>query len=371
MNRVGVSRARQLRAAAVVLTASAIAASCGSSSGAKLHPLGPTVKPKPETSVTLLTYSAFTPPKGVFALFTRDTGIRVDVLQQGDGGSLINQAVLTRDHPQGDVLYGVDNTFLSVGLDSNVFAPTAFRSIDALAPAHRDLFAEVLKSVMPIDYGDVCLNYDIAWFSKHKLAPPASRQDLLLPKYKGLTVVENPATSSTGLAFLIATIGTQQDQGWKDYWRSLKANGVQVVDDWTTAYETEFTGGGGKGTRPIVVSYASSPPADVVFSEGKKTKPSIAAVTNDCFRQYEFAGVLKGAKHPTAAARLVEFMMSAPFQAALPLSNYVFPTRARTALPLIFRQFAAVPEHPLTIDYVVLGRHRSNWIRDWTSLMGG
>ena len=190
----------------------------------------------------------------------------------------------------------------------------------------------------------------------------------MYPKYRGLSVVENPSTSSPGLAFLAATIARHPGDAWKEYWKALKRNDVRVVADWTSAYETEFTGGGGSGTRPIVVSYASSPPADVVYSDGKKKRPTIAAVTKDCFRQYEFAGVLHNAKHPNAATQLVEFLASATFQADMPLNMFVYPTRANVPLPKVFTDFAAVVEHPITIDYREIDKQRTAWIRDWTTL---
>ena len=356
---------RTLAVAALVSTL----ASCSSNGG---DPSGrsSTSRP-PATEVTLLAHNAFVMPPGMAALFKKETGISVKILQDGDAGALLNKAILTRGKPQADVMFGVDNAFLSRAIDEKVFAPGAYRALDTIDAEHRDQFGNALRFVVPVDYGDVCINYDKAWFAQRKLAPPTNLDDLTDPKYSGLTVVQNPASSSPGLAFLIATRDRHPGASWKKYWQALQRNKVLVVQDWTVAFQTEFTAGGGDGTRPIMISYASSPPADVFYSQGAKTKPSIVAVEDGCVRQYEFVGVLAGSPHETEGRRLVEFMLSGEFQRELPLSNFVFPVRRDIALPKVFSDFALSPSHPITFDYIALGRDRAEWIREWTELVLG
>ena len=192
----------------------------------------------------------------------------------------------------------------------------------------------------PVDYGDVCVNYDIGWFDEHQLDPPADFDDLLDPDYADLLVVENPATSSPGLAFLLATIATYGD-GWRDYWTSLTANGVEVVDGWTEAYNERFSWTGG-GPRPLVVSYASSPPAEVIFADPPRTDAPTAVVSSTCFRQIEFAGVLDGTDSPDEARELVDFLASERFQRELPLTLFVYPADASVELPPEFVEFTTV-----------------------------
>ena len=353
-------------AVTVLLSTVASCSSNGGDSSGRSSTSQPTA-----TELTLLTHNAFVMPQGMAARFKTETGITVKILQDGDAGALLNKAILTRGKPQADVMFGVDNAFLSRAIDEKVFAPGAYRALDVVEAQHRDQFGDALRFVVPVDYGDVCINYDKAWFAKRNLAPPTNLDDLADPTYSGLTVVENPASSSPGLAFLIATRKQHPGADWKTYWQALQRNKVLVVQDWTVAFQTEFTAGGGDGTRPIMISYASSPPADVFYSEGAKTKPSIVAVDDGCVRQYEFVGVLAGSPHQTEARQLVEFMLSSEFQAELPLSNFVFPVRRDVALPKVFSDFALTPSRPLTFDYVALGRDRAQWIREWTELVLG
>ncbi len=212
----------------------------------------------------------------------------------------------------------------------------------------------------------MCVNYDKQWFDRHDLDPPKTLQDLTKPAYKSTLVVENPATSSPGLAFLLATIARSGEGGWQQYWRDLRANDVQVVSGWEQAYNGEFSAGEGNGDRPLVVSYASSPPAAVYFADPRPATSPIGTVLDTCFDQTEFAGVLRGAQHPRAARRLVDFLLSRRFQEDVPLQMFVFPVRDDAKLPPVFEKFAEVPSDPATLPPKTIGAHRDVWIDQWT-----
>jgi thiamine transport system substrate-binding protein len=332
---------------------------CGSSSGKAA------AAPK---TVVLLSHDSFAVSKSVLADFTKETGYKVKRLAPGDAAVAVNTAILRKRHPVADVLFGVDNTFLTRALDAGIFTSYKANGLGTV-PARYQLDASRHR-VTPIDNGDVCIVYDRAWFGKAgRPAPPSSITDLTKPAYKKLTVVENPATSSPGLAFQLATIKQQGGSGWKGYWQALRANGVRVDDDWTQAYETDFTAGGGNGDRPIVVSYATDPAADVVFANGKKTTPSIGVVSSSCFSQVEFAGVLRGAKNEKGARALVDFMLSRQFQEDIPLQMYVFPVQPSARLPEVFLKWAPRPAHPLTMSPRTIGAHRNDWIKEWTEIV--
>ena len=315
------------------------------------------------TTITLVAHDSFAVSKTVLAAFTKQTGVKVQLLQSGDAGQVLNQAILTKDHPVGDVLFGVDNTFLSRALSEDVFEAYTAPDLDKVS---QDFQLDPTHHVTPIDHGDVCINYDKQWFAKQKLPVPNTLADLTKPAYKGLLVVENPATSSPGLAFQLATIARFGTDGWRDYWTKLRANDVKVDDGWESAYDGDFTQGANHGTYPLVVSYASSPPAAVYYSKPQPTTSPVGTMLDSCFRQVEFAGVLKGTAHAAAARKLVDFMVSAPFQADVPLQMFVFPVREGTPLPAVFAKFAEVAPHPLTLPAAEIGTHRDAWIEQWT-----
>jgi thiamine transport system substrate-binding protein len=325
----------------------------------------PVADAAPTTTVTLVTHDSFAVSKPVLRAFTKETGIKVKIQRSGgDAGTALNQVILTKGHPLGDVFFGVDNTFLGRALEHDVFEeyrPAALSQVPAtwqLDPSNR---------LTPVDHGDVCINYDKQWFAKKGVPVPATLDDLVKPAYKDLLVVEDAASSSPGLAFMLATIARYGESGWRDYWKRLDDNGVQVVADWTAAYEGRFTQGGGNGTRPLVVSYASSPPAAVYFSDPQPKTSPIGTMLDSCFRQVEFAGVLKGTEHRAEARRLVDFMLSKAFQADIPLQMFVFPVVDGTPLPPVFEQFAEVAPDPLSLPAADIAKHRDDWIQQWTA----
>jgi thiamine transport system substrate-binding protein len=340
-------------------TSSTTSPSAASSSAAPATPVPSSFAP---TTITLVTHDSFALTKSVLTDFTAKTGITIKLISQGDAGEVVNKAALTAGNPEGDVLFGVDNTLLSRALTADVFDPYVSPNA-ATVPAALSLATH--NTVTPVDYGDVCINLDDAWFAKNKLAKPATLDDLAQPVYKDLLVVENAATSSPGLAFLLATVARYGEDGFSDYWRALRANGIKVVNGWTEAYEDTFSAGG-KGNRPIVVSYASSPPAEIVYaSDPKPTKPSTSVMTDGCFRQVEYAGVLRGTTNPLAARAVVDWLLSPAVQADVPLSMFVDPAVPGTPLPKVFTDFAAVPVAPLTLDPDVIDAKRSTWIETW------
>jgi thiamine transport system substrate-binding protein len=311
-----------------------------------------------------VSHDSFVVSKSVLAAFTHLTGIKVKVVKSGDAGAALNQVILTKDDPLGDLFFGVDNTYLSRALDAGIFVPYRATGLDRVPERFR---LDPKDRVTPVDFGDVCVNYDKAWFAREHVPVPATLEDLTNPALKGELVVENPATSSPGLAFVLGTIARLGQDGWEAYWTKLRDNGVKVVDGWEQAYNTEFSGSAGRGSYPLVVSYASSPPAEVYFADPQPDEAPTAVLTDTCFRQVEFAGVLHGAANPRGARRLVDFMLSERFQEDLPLQMFVYPAREGTPLPPVFTRFAAVPSDPLTLPPDEIGEHREDWIEQWTS----
>ncbi|MER0242795.1 thiamine ABC transporter substrate-binding protein [Streptomyces sp. HSW2009] len=321
-------------------------------------------------TVTVVSHDSFQVSKGVWKEFTKQTGYKVKVVRGADAGAAVNQAILSKGNPQGDVFFGVDNTLLSRALDKGVFAPYRAKDLDTV-PSALQLDAAKHR-VTPVDTGDICVNYDRKFFADKKLAPPNTFDDLIKPQYKNLLVTENAATSSPGLAFLLGTVGTYGADGWQDYWKKLKGNGVEVVDGWEQAYNDRFSGssgGSGKGDRPLVVSYASSPPAEVVGVEPQPKEGPTGVATGTCFRQIEFAGLLDGAKNTKGGKALLDFMLSKTFQEDVPVSMYVNPVRQGAKLPEVFTKYGAQIAKPATVAPKEITDNREQWIKSWTSLV--
>ena len=318
-------------------------------------------------TIRLMTHDSFDISASVIEQFTAETGITVEIFRAGDGGAILNQAILARDNPLADVLFGVDNTFLSRALDNDIFLP--YQS-PQLAHIDQRLQLDPQFRALPVDYGDVCLNYDKAWFAANNLQPPQTLADLIDPAYAGLTVVQNPATSTPGLAFLLATIGTFGEEGYLDFWQGMVENDLLVTSGWEEAYWGHFSAAS-DGDRPLVVSYASSPPAEVYFAEEELDEAPTASVIGDgtCFRQIEFVGILRGTPHEAAAQQFVDFMLGTTFQEDIPLNMFVFPANNQAELPDVFARFSQIPDNPAVVDSAAIAENREQWIEAWTDVV--
>jgi thiamine transport system substrate-binding protein len=315
--------------------------------------------------LVLMTHDSFALSDGVLDTFTEETGITVTLLDSGDAGTMLSQAILTKGNPIADVAFGVDNTFLSRALAEDIFLEYESAHLGSVPAGLR-----VDPHVTPIDFGYVCINYDKAAFAA--APPPAALRDLTLPAYQDMLVVQDPASSSPGLAFLLATIATFGETGdytWQDYWRDLRDNGVLVTSGWTEAYTGAFTAGGGGGDRPIVVSYASSPAVGVYFTDPPPAQAPTAAMLEGCFQQVEYAGVLKGTSHPEQAGALVDFLLTPAVQEDIPLNMFVYPANSNAALPQVFTDYSPVPLAPVELPAETIELNREKWINEWTDIL--
>jgi len=309
--------------------------------------------------VDVLTHDFFAVSDEVIDAFTAQTGVEVRILRGGDAGLIVNEAILTAGKPVADVLYGIDNTLLSRALEHDVFV----RFVSGFDPEIPDEF-KLDPRVTPVDFGDVCLNYDKSAF-EGAVPPPATLEDLVDPRYRGMLVVEDPSISSPGLAFMLATIarfGETGDYTWLDYWVDLRANDVAIAPDWGTAYYGMFSGAG-DGDRPIVVSYATSPAAEVMDAEPPIPETSTGVIRDGCYRQIEFAGILRGADHPVNAELFIEFLLSLEFQEDVPGQMFVYPVRTDAALPAWFGELPTDTPPGLTPDEIEANRDR--WLTEW------
>ena len=293
----------------------------------------------PIETVRLATHDSFAMSDALIAEFEQTTGYQLEIIRLGDTGTLTNQLALTKNAPIADAFYGIDNTFRSLAEKEGIAA----------------------GDFVEINYSDVCFNYDIAWFEQNNLTPPANWRELTKPEYKALTVVTNPRFSSPGLAFLATTFaGFETDMQTFEYWRNLRDNQVKVASSWEDAYFSDFTRYG--GNRPIVLSYASSPAAEVVDGVAGS-----AALLDECFRQVEYASTLRGAANTAGAAALIEFLVSESFQASLPEAMYVYPSVEAVAVPEAWAKFA-LPARSTLGDAQKLSQNREKWLKDWSDV---
>jgi thiamine transport system substrate-binding protein len=318
----------------------------------------------------VMTHDSFDISEEVLAEFEQEHGVRISLLPAGDTGAALNQAILAQNDPLADVFFGVDNTFLSRALEAGIFEPYTDADLTGILD---ELVLDQSYRLLPVDYGDVCLNYDKNWFASRAIPVPQKLIDLTEPEYRGLLVVENPATSSPGLAFMLATIdefGVKGDYTYLDFWQELRENELLVVDGWEEAYYGHFSASS-DGVKPLVVSYASSPPAEVVFADPPVDEAPTASVSEPgtCFRQVEFAGILKGTKKRETAEAFIDFMLDTRFQEDIPLHMFVFPANQGADLPEVFVKWAQISSEPARVSPEDIDLNRELWIESWTDVV--
>ena len=309
--------------------------------GSSLLLAGCAIADEAATKVSLVAHDSFAISDESIAEFQEASGFELEIIRAGDAGSLTNRLVLTKESPIADVVFGIDNTFRGIADENGII--------------EGDLVA--------VDYADVCFNYDILWFEKRGITPPASWRDLTKPAYNSLTVVTNPLSSSPGLAFLATTVAAFGEPGFEQYWKELRDNGVMVASGWEEAYFTYFSGSSGNGEYPIVLSYSSSPAAEI-RDDGKS---QTAALLDECFRQTEFVGTLAGASNPEGAKALVEFLLSESFQNTMPGLMYVYPVNEKAVISAEWAEFGPAANSTIGED-LSISTHREKWQTKWSAI---
>ncbi len=322
-------------------------------------------KPSGPQTLTVMTHDSFAATDTVIKAFEQANNATVSFIKSGDAGAALNKAILSKDAPLADVFYGVDNTFLSRAISAGIYEPYSSPALKNI-PAEYQL--DSTNQAFPVDQSYVCPVFDKAYFASHNLPVPQTLEDLVKPEYKGLLVMENPATSSPGLVFLLATVKHFGDPNYLGFWKNLRQNGLVVVDGWETAYYTNFSGSSGKGPQPIVISYATDPAAEVMNAQTPPADSPVGAILgpDTCFRQVEFVGILKGTKQRALAEKFVDFMLGAQFQADMPAQMYVLPVVPNITLPDAFAKYAQIPTQPATLSPDDISKNRDAWIQNWT-----
>lgn len=297
--------------------------------------------PAKTNQVVLIAHDSFAISDESIAQFQEQSGYQLEIIRAGDAGSLTNRLVLTKESPIADLVYGIDNTFRGIA--------------DSEGIIEGDLEA--------VDFADVCFNYDRYWFEENGITPPSDWKELTEERFKGLTVISNPLNSSPGLAFLATTVAAFGETGFVSFWEKLKENEVKVASSWEDAYFTEFSGSAGSGPYPIVLSYSSSPAAEI-REDGKS---QTVALLDDCFRQTEYVGVLTGASNPAGARELQEFLLGLEFQNSVAELMYVYPVNPNAKIPESWSEFG-VPARSVIGENLDIEASRVSWQDTWLEI---
>ena len=309
----------------------------------------------------VMVHSSFALPKPLLAQFEAQNGIKLALIKGGDAGEMLNKLILTKAQPVADVVYGIDNTLVGKALAAGVLE-------SKLPQAQEDAGFGIDKAIALVDYGFVAINFDKSSITKSGVSLPKSLQDLTLPAYKNWLVTPNPATSSTGYAFLLATISGMGEEKAFAWWAQMRANGLKVVKGWSEAYYTEFSRN--KGAYPLVVSYATSPAAEVFYSKEKISESPTASLflKGGVFRQTEGIGLVKGGGQRAAAMKFIDFMRSGHVQEALQTEMWMYPALLNTPRAPVM-QHATEPTEFEAPPAQLIANKGGEWVARWTKVV--
>lgn len=314
--------------------------------------------------LSVLTYNSYSVSEEIVAEFEETNHVKLQFIEGGDSTTVLNRAILSSNSPIADMIVGMNSILLSRALENDLLVPYDSPLLAKIPDVYQ---LDEENRALPFDYGNICINYDTAWYEEKGLAVPASWDDLINPDYAGQLVVENPISSTPGMAFLLATIAEFGEDGFIDYWKSLLENNIEITNDWSTAYYTNFTAGGGMGLQPMVVSYDASPAAAPFYSETEMEAAPTASILSDgmCYQVVEFLGILKGTKNQGIAEKFVDAVLGKEWQEDLPGQMFVFPVNQEATLPEVFAKFAIPPENSAMLDSTRIEEKRDFWLQSW------
>lgn len=312
----------------------------------------------------VLVYDSYAVSEELVLRFEAANDVKLQFIEAGDGTELLNRAILTAEAPIADVIVGINSVLVNRALVNNLlesYESPYLSEIDAIYQTDPE------NRALPFNHGAVCINYDTEFFSTHELKVPTTLEELVDPVYSGMLAIENPISSTPGLAFMLMTIDVLGEDGYLFFWEDLLENGAEIVPDWSTAYYTNFTAGGGGGYQPMVVSYDASPAAVPFYAEEPMDEAPTASILADdmCIEMIEYAGILKGSDQVELAQKFIDALLSAEWQSDLPAQMFVYPVNGTATIPELFETFAPQPVNPVRMDPAIVAVNYEKWLQAW------
>lgn len=296
--------------------------------------------------------------------FEQDRQVDVEFIATGDARMMLAKLIAEQEagKPGADVFIGVEAGDLSTALDHDVFVPLTEDDIPNLASVRQDLLIDATNSLIPYEHSYIALVYDSEALAVEDL--PRTFEALLDPKYQNMLILEDPRTSSVGLAFLLWTIHQHGDPEYLEYWRKLLPNVLTVTSGWSEAYDLFVA-----GEAPIVVSF-STDTAYSVIEEGS-ARYKILLPNSQAYRSVYCMGIVNGTRQPELTKEFLNFVLSPQVQERIPTTEWMFPANRETLLPVLFYQNAVFPPDPVMVAPEQVGKNLDRWLREWSRIVVG
>jgi len=286
--------------------------------------------------------------------FEEQCNCKIKMVSKGDAGQVLTTLVLEKENPKADVVIGLDNSLIQKAIEKKVLEEFTPKNI-GIVP--KDIGFYKKGFLTPFDYGFIAFVFD----SKKIEAELNEFDSLLDSRLEKKIVIQNPRTSSPGLALLFWSIEVYGDPGYKEFWKEFKPNILVVTDGWD-----ESAGLFRAGEAPMYLSYATSP---AYYAEFEDINHFLAAEFEEGhYIQVEGIGIVKGTKNRKLAEQFIEFMLTEEAQKEIPFTQFMFPVNKNIELPKAF-EYAVMPDKKLELDPELIEEKQEEWISEWEKII--
>lgn len=302
--------------------------------------------------LTVYTYGSFAgkygPGKTVKERFEATCGCELTWVTAEDAGSLVGRLRLEGTGTKADVVLGLDVNLAAEAKALDVFAPHGMEVKDLALP-----IAWSDDTFIPFDWGYYAFVYD----SDKLPNPPKSLKELVENPNGPKVVLQDPRTSAPGLGLLLWMQKVYGDKAG-EAWTQLKPRIVTFTKGWSEAYGLFL-----KGEADMVMSYTTSPAYHIAVE--KKTNYKAAIFSEGHYMQVEIAGMTRTTRQPELAKTFMAFVLSEPFQSAMPEGNWMLPAKTPAAgLPAAFKDLAQ-PQKALLFTPEEVQQNRRAFTDTW------
>lgn len=288
------------------------------------------------SNLVVYTYDSLLPlAKIAFPIFEEKYGVTVEVRSYGDAGAVLSKVIAEGKDSSVDVVIGIDNILAKRALEEDIFL--SYKPEGAQKISDESLVFDKSWKLTPYDFGSLAIVYDPEELGVLEMN---GLMDLTDKNFRKKLIIQDPRTSSTGLAFLVWTYEAYKDN-FDEFWRKLKPSILTVTMGWDDAF-----GKFEAGEAPMMISYATDGAYSYEYYGGTKYKAIIPGDVG--YGQIEGAGIVKWTDEADLSKKFMDFILSPEFQSNIPLNQWMFPV-IEVPLPESFK-YAVEPSSLLNID---------------------
>jgi thiamine transport system substrate-binding protein len=255
-----------------------------------------------------------------------------------------------------DLVVGLDNCFLNGPEDYALFVGT---DVQRKHPANPNYLFDKSGRIIPYGYGYLAILYN-----ETKVNPaPESFGELQDSRFLNQMVVCDPRTSGIGRATLLWTIALFGNQGYQQFWKSVKKNIYTVKDSWQEALDVLQT-----QTCGMTFGFTGTP-ALITETQTNPAPIQLSLLQEGSFLYVEAAAIPRKAKRKNLAEAFLISLLAPDKQSYVAYDLGLFPVNDSAPLPT---SFSAAPYTAIAVNDQLRQENPSanldSWLKFWDRL---